>query len=178
MKQIITALLIIVLTVSLIAVTFTINQVNSEKQRLAVDLQHRSTLLAESFRETIEPNFINKSDEYLQTIVEKFADRERFAGMAVYDHRGNISAMSSNLRKEIIQAQQIATDAMDEDKANGGFVEFEDEETYLLAIPLHDKKSIVGALMVAQNAGYIDNRLTEIWQNSLIRLFLQIFFLQ
>ena len=177
MKQIITALLIIVLTVSLIAVTFTINQVKNEEQRLTVDLQHRSILLAESFRETIEPNFINKSDEYLQTIVEKFADRERFAGMAVYDHKGNINAMSSSLPKEISKAQQIATDAMDEDKANGDFVEFKDKKTYLLAIPLHDEKSVVGALMIAQNAGYIDSRLTEIWKNSLMRLFLQIFLL-
>ena len=69
MKQIITALLIIVLTVSLIAVTFTINQVKNEEQRLTVDLQHRSILLAESFRETIEPNFINKSNEYLPTLI-------------------------------------------------------------------------------------------------------------
>ncbi|MFA5782696.1 MAG: trehalose-6-phosphate synthase [Bacteroidales bacterium] len=177
MKQIITALFIIVLTVSLIAVTFTFNQVKNEEERLTVDLQHRSTLLAESFRETIEPNFINKSDEYLQTIVEKFADRERFAGMAIYDHKGNINAMSSSLPKEISKAQQIATDAMDEDKANGDFVEFKDKKTYLLAIPLHEEKSVVGALMIAQNAGYIDSRLTEIWQNSLIRLFLQIFLL-
>ena len=177
MKQIITALLIIVLTVSLIAVTFTINQVKNEEQRLTVDLQHRSTLLAESFRETIEPNFINKSDEYLQTIVEKFADRERFTGMAVYDHKGNIGAVSSSLSKEIAKSQQIATDAMDSDKANGDFVKFKDRKIYLLAIPLHDDKSVVGALMIAQNAGYIDSRLTEIRQNSLMRLFLQIFLL-
>lgn len=177
MKQIITALLIIVLIVSLIAVTFTINQVKNEEQRLTLDLQHRSTLLAESFRETIEPNFINKSDQYLQTIVEKFADRERFAGMAVYDHKGDINAMSSSLPKEISKSQQIATDAMDEDRANGDFVQFKDKKIYLLAIPLHDDKSVVGALMIAQNAGYIDSRLTEIWQNSLLRLFLQIFLL-
>lgn len=177
MKQIITALLIIVLIVSLIAVAFTINQVKNEEQRLTTDLQHRSTLLAESLRETIEPNFINKSDQYLQTIVEKFADRERFAGMAVYDHKGDINAMSSSLPKEISKSQQIATDAMDEDRANGDFVQFKDKKIYLSAIPLHDNKSVVGALMIAQNAGYIDSRLTEIWQNSLLRLFLQIFLL-
>ena len=60
MKQIITALLIIVLTVSLIAVTFTINQVKNEEQRLTVDLQHRSTLLAESFRETKRPQALSR----------------------------------------------------------------------------------------------------------------------
>ena len=175
MKQIITAILVIGLTVSLVVIVFTINQVSNEEKRLTTDLQYRSTLLAESFRETVEPSFLSKSNESLQAVVEKFANRERFGGIAVYDHKGNIIAVSSSLPKEIHEAQQIATDAMDGDKANGDFVDFNDRKTYLLAIPLRDEKSVVGALMIVQNAGYIDGRLTEIWQNNLIRLFIQIF---
>ncbi|MBI4100614.1 trehalose-6-phosphate synthase [Candidatus Microgenomates bacterium] len=177
MKQTVLAVFFIAIIVSLVAVSFTINQVGQEEKRLSVDLQHRSTLLAESLRETIEPNFINKSDKYLQDVVEKFANKERFAGLAVYDNKGIVIAISSSLPKEISESQKIASDVMDGDKANGDFITFGDKKMYLFAIPLRDEKSVVGALMIAQNAGYIDSRLQEIWRNNLIRLFAQVFLL-
>src|SRR3989344_158339 len=177
MKQIILALLAIVTIISLIITAFTIDQVGREDQRLKSDLQYRSTLLAESLKETVEPNFINKSEDYLQNVVERFTDTERFAGLGIYDNKGKAIAISSVIPEATSAAQEVIANAMDADKANGDFAKFQDKKIYLLAIPLHDEKSVVGALMIAQNAGYIDSRLTEIWKNSLMRLFLQIFLL-
>lgn len=71
MKQLIAAVLIIVIIISLIVVAFTVNQVAQEEVRLKSDMQYRSALLADSLKETVEPNFINKSNDYLQTIVDK-----------------------------------------------------------------------------------------------------------
>ena len=173
MSKIILAVLVIFLAVGLIAIVFTFNQANGEQQRLALDLQYRSDLLARSLRETVEPNFINRSNTYLQTLVEKFANRERFAGMAIYDNKDNVIAVSSNLPKEISDSQQIVTDAMDADKANGDFATLKNKNYYLFAIPLHDQDSVVGAIMIVQNAGYIDTRVAEIWKDNLTRLFLQ-----
>src|SRR3989344_2785356 len=177
MKQIIAIVLLIAAIVSLVAFSFTIRQVDQEEDRLGVDLQHRSTLLAESLRETVEPNFINKSDEYLQTVVEKFANRERLAGLAIYDNKGKVIAVSSNLPKDNSDSQKIVADAMDGDNANGDFVKFNENKMYVFAVPLHDKISVVGSLMVIQNARYIDTRLQEIWKNNLMRLSLQVLLL-
>ena len=177
MKRVVTAIFVIVFTVSMLAVAFTINQVAREGERFTSDLQYRSTLLAESFKETIEPNFVNKSESYLQTVVERFANRERFGGLAVYDHTGLLIAGSSSLPASASGLQKIVTDAMDEDSASGDFIQIEDRKLYFLASPLHEAQGIVGALVVAQNANYIDTRITEIWQNNLIRLFAQILFL-
>lgn len=177
MKQVITAIIVIVFSVSLLAVTFTLNQVEAEKDRLTSDLQYRSTLLSESFKETIEPNFVNKSDTYLQSVVERFANRERFAGLAVYDHTGLLIAGSSSLPASDAGILKIVSDAMDEDTADGDFITLEDRKLYLFADPLHKDQGVVGALMVAQNANYIDTRIAEIWRNSLIRLFAQILLL-
>ncbi|MCL4339115.1 trehalose-6-phosphate synthase [Patescibacteria group bacterium] len=173
MKQILAAVSLIVIIISLLVVAFTVRQVDNEDQNLKIDLQHRTTLLAESLKETVEPNFINKSDKYLQQVVERFANKERFAGLAIYDNQDNLVAVTSTLPKEISQSQLVAAHAMDEDKASGDFVKFMDQKMYVFAIPLHDKDSVVGALMVVQNASYIDSRLTEIWRNNLIRLFIQ-----
>ncbi|OGE26160.1 hypothetical protein A3C26_01385 [Candidatus Daviesbacteria bacterium RIFCSPHIGHO2_02_FULL_39_12] len=173
MKQVIAALLIIITIISLIVIAFTINQVGEEERRLRVDLQYRSTLLAESLKETVEPNFINKSEKYLQDVVERFANKERFAGLGIYDNKNNVIALSSTIPEASSAALNVVANAMDADKANGDFQNFDNNKFYLLAIPLHDDKSVVGALMVVQNASYIDDRLNEIWRNNLIRLVIQ-----
>lgn len=173
MKQLIVALVIIITIISLVVVAFTINQVGQEEQRLKSDLQYRSTLVAQSLKESIEPNFINKSDAYLQDVVERFSNKERFAGLGIYDNKNNVIAASSIIPEASASAQTVVANAMDSDKANGDFQTMSNKKVYLLAVPLHDDKSVVGALMVVQNAGYIDDRLNEIWRNNLIRLLIQ-----
>lgn len=174
MRQIITAVFFIAVIVSLIAASFTYTQVINERERLESDINYRSSLVADSLKESIEPNFNSKSDDYLQSVVERFADNQRFAGLAVIDNKGTIIAVSSSLPKEITEVQKIATDVMDEDTADGNFVNFEDRKMYVFASPLHDKKSVVGSLVIVQNANYIDTRLNDIWLNNLARLSVQV----
>lgn len=173
MKQIVIALLVIVSTIASIVVVFTINQVNNEQERLNNDMVYRSTLLADSLKEVIEPNFIYKSKPSLQYVIDKFTDKERLAGLGIYDNKVNTIAASYTIPNATSSAQQIIADAMDADKANGEFTEFGTKKVYALAIPLHDDKSVVGALLLVQKSGYIDDRLTEIWKNNLIRFLLQ-----
>jgi len=174
MKQIVAALLVIICIIGLIVIAFTVNQVAEEEQRLKSDLQYRSTLLAESLKETVEPNFINKSENYLQDVVVKFTDKERLAGLGIYDNKNQIIAASSTIPGATSSATQIVANAMDEDKVYGDFANLDDQrKMYFLAIPLHEDKSVVGALLIAQNAEYIDNRLNEIWKNNLFRMLIQ-----
>jgi hypothetical protein len=60
-------------------------QVRQEEERLTIDLQRRSALLGESLKETIEPLLEKEKPQRLQKIVEKFGNRGRLLGMAVYD---------------------------------------------------------------------------------------------
>lgn len=173
MRQVIAVLLVIVTIVSLVVIAFTVNQVGKEEERLKLDLQYRSTLLAESLKETVEPNFISKSETYLQSVVEKFTNKERFAGLGIYDNKGKAIAVSSTVPEATSAALAVVANAMDADKADADYAKFEARKVYVLAVPLHDDKSVVGALMVVQNAGYIDDRINEIWKNNLIRLLIQ-----
>lgn len=175
MKQIAAAVLLIISIVSIIAILFTFNQVEREQQRLENDIEYRSSLLADSLKESVEPNFINKSDKYLQSVVEKFADNQRIAGLAIVDNTGKIITVSSSLPNEIQEANKIAVDVMDSDKSSGDFAEFNSHKMYVFAAPLHDKKSVVGSLIIVQNAEYINTRLLDIWKNNLVRLFAQAF---
>lgn len=177
MKRIVSSILFVILIASLITVAFTFRQINQEEQSLQADLQYRSTLAADSLRESVEPNFINKSDAYLQSVVERFATKERFAGLAIYDNKTATVAASTTIPTGDERITTIVSDVMDADKASGDFVKLPDGKIYVFAIPLHDTKSVVGALMVAQNASYIDTRLWGIWRSNLARLFTQAFLL-
>ncbi|HEX7042856.1 MAG TPA: trehalose-6-phosphate synthase [Patescibacteria group bacterium] len=169
----ITIIIVIVAIVSLISIFFAFNQVNQEQIRLVSDIQYRSSLLADSLKESVEPNFINKSDIYLQSVVDRFADKQRIAGLAIVDNTGKVVAITSSLPKKSTQTQQIVTDVMDSDTANGDFINLDGKNMYVFATPLHDKKSVVGALVIDQNASYINNRLFDIWTNTFLRLLVQ-----
>lgn len=173
MRQIFAAVFVIIVIISLVVVALTLNQVQQEEERLKTGLEQRSVVLAESLKETVQPNFINKSDKQLQNLVDKFESQERLAGMAIYDNKGNTIATSSSLIAEVSKAQKIAKDVMDADRTSGEFIKSNKDKIYLLATPLHNKESIVGALLIAQNASFIDTRLNEIWKNNLLGLFIQ-----
>lgn len=174
MRQVFTIVIVVFVFASLIAIAFTISQVEDEKERLAEDLRYRSALLLEGLRETVEPNFINRSDDLIQNLVEKYTDRQRIAGVAVLDNNAEITAASSSLPKELPEAKVIASDVMDSDTANGDFVNNDGRKMYIYAEPLHATDAgVLGSILVVQNAAYLDTRLFEIWSGSLLRLFIQ-----
>ena len=169
-----TILGVIIALVTIIAIFFTYIQVNQEQTRLTNDLEYRSSLVADSLRESVEPNFINKSDTYLQSVVERFADNQRISGLAVIDSTGRTVAVSSSLPKNIPQFNQTVTDVMDSDAEEGTFVTVGSKNLYIYATPLHNNKNVVGALAIVQNATYINTRLFGMWENSLVRLLVQV----
>lgn len=180
MKQLLAIVGVVFIIISLIAIYFTWTHVDSESTRLKSDIQYRSYLVDDSLKESAEPNFINKSNLYLQTVVERFSNKQRLAGIEIVNNTGKRIATSSTLPKEMNQIKdvnEIINDAMDSDKDNGDFATVNKKKYYIYASPLHDKKSVVGALVVIQNAGYIDTQLRDIWTSDLTKLFLQAFLL-
>ena len=178
MKYIFTIIGSVVLVVSLVAVGFTLKQVDQERTTLTTNLGQRASLLADSLKESVEPYYANSLQpsfqSSIQKVVDKFANRERLAGIALYDNKGTLIATSSGLPKTIIENTKIVTEAMDSNKLNSDFFDTDGENRYVYVDPLHNDESIVGALMVVQNAGYIDTSINQIWKGNLLRLFIQI----
>ena len=169
----------VVLTVTLVAFFFNFNQVNEERATLATNLEQRAILLADSLKESVEPSYANSPQASLKTslqkTVDKFANRERLAGIALYDNKGVLLATSSGLPKTIIENTKSIADAMDSNKAKSDFFDAESETRYVFVDPLHnDVGGIVGALMIVQNAGYINAAIGQIWRDNLLRLLIQI----
>src|SRR3989339_1471498 len=172
MKYIFAIIGSVVITVTLVAFFFNLSQVNQERATLTINLEQRATLLADSLKESVEPLYINSSQDSLQAslqkTVNKFANRERLAGIALYDNKGTLLATSSGLPKTIIENTKSVSDAMDSNTPKSDFFNADGESRYVFVDPLHnsDGTSIVGALMIVQNAGYINTSIGEIWKNN------------
>lgn len=179
MRYIFTIIGSVVVTVTLVAFFFNLKQINDERSTLTINLEQRASLLADSLKESIEPSYANSLQSTLQTslqkTVDKFANRERLAGIALYDNKGTLLATSSGLPKTIIDNAKSVSDAMDSNAPKSDFFDADGESRYVFVDPLHnDAGNTVGALMIVQNAGYINTSIGQIWRSSLLKLGIQI----
>jgi trehalose 6-phosphate synthase len=163
-------ILSIVIVISVLVLLFTLMQVRQEKERLTIDLQRRTSLLGESLKETIEPLLDRGHPERLQKIVEKFGNRERLIGVAVYDVKDKLIAATPSLSGYLSATPKFVTNAMNSDQEGGHFSHLGGREMYLYALPLHREEGVAGALVIIQNPSYIQDRLSLIWKNNFIRL--------
>src|SRR3989338_10670371 len=94
MKYIFTIIGSVVIAVSLVTLGFAIKQVNEERATLTINLEQRASLLADSLKESVEPSYANSSGTTLQTSLQKtvnrFANRERLAGIGLYVNKGEL----------------------------------------------------------------------------------------
>jgi len=144
-------------------------QVRQEKERLTNDLQRRASILGESLKETIEPLLEEGRPERFQKIVEKFGNRERLAGVAIYDLKDKLIAATPQLSDHLSVTPTFVTDAMNSDLDSGHFFHLGEKEMYLYALPLHREEGVAGALVIIQDPSYIQDRLSLIWKNNFIR---------
>ena len=164
----------IILAIIAIFVGFTLYQANREQLALSLDLQYRTRLLADSLKESVEPAYGRNSTAELQKLVDKFANREHVVGFAIFDNRGGKVAASADLPADFLSGLSLVSNVMDSDKPAGEFVRNNGKNFYVLVEPIHQVDRVIGAFLVAQNSGYIDSGIRQIWGNNLLRLLIQI----
>src|SRR4030042_4570951 len=165
-------ILSIVIVISVLVFLFTFMQVRQEKERLTIDLERRSSLLGESLKETIEPLLERGQPERLQKIVEKFGNRERLAGVAVYDVKDKLIAATPSLSPHLSTTPTFVTNVMNSDLEGGHYSILGGKEMYLYALPLRSEESVAGALVIIHDPSYIQDRLLLIWKNNFLRFLL------
>src|SRR3989344_6871274 len=162
----------VVLVVGLIVGLFSLNQASQEQIELTSRLQSRSQVLADSLAESIEPAYNTRATSTVQRIIDRFVSSERRAGLSVFDSSGMLVAGSSDM--PLPADEKIITTVMDSDEPGGGFVRQNDGTYYVHVIPLHEDERVVGALVLAQNATYIDEGIRSVWEDNIIRWLFQI----
>jgi alpha,alpha-trehalose-phosphate synthase [UDP-forming] len=162
--------LILLLVVGVTVVTFLVarNQVRAEKRGLRDDLQRRSEILAESLQELVEPVLGQgkRSQHELQRIVERFGNRERLAGVAIYGEDGKLLAESPGLTERLAPPAPPITQ-LTADQSVGKFVNLASIPMHVYYVPLHSNGAVVGSLAVFHEATYIYQQSDRIWRETM-----------
>ncbi|KKU77754.1 MAG: Alpha,alpha-trehalose-phosphate synthase (UDP-forming) [Candidatus Peregrinibacteria bacterium GW2011_GWA2_47_7] len=174
MKQLLKIIAGVVVIVSLVVFVLTFRQANQEEDSMLNDLQYRTTLLADSFKESIRPSYLNNATSALQAVLDKFSNRERLLGLAVYGNQGDVFAVSAGLPSDLTLDPSIPERAMDSDSVEEDFLTTKNSgKVYILATPLHQEGKVMGALVVFQRANYIGDAINQIWRTNLLSLLIQ-----
>lgn len=168
--------LILFLVAGITLVTFLVarNEVRSEKRGLREDLQRRAAILADSLQEIVEPALERGSHGEIRRIVERFSNRERLAGVVVYDDRGQILAESSNLTAEIKSVPVPLEQLKSTDAGISEFRKVGDTQMHVYFLPLHSRSTIVGVLAIFHDANYIYAQSARIWRDTLWHVIAQV----
>ncbi len=169
--------LVFALVASISVVTFVIarNQVVAEKDSLRADLERRGEVLTESLQETVEPALERRDAQaQLRRIVDRFGNRERLAGIAIYDPAGKVLAASPSIASRAQEPPRAFSDALSRDQSYGEFVTLNGSPMYIYALPLHRGVQISGILVTFHNARYIEAQSSQIWREALWHVLAQI----
>jgi alpha,alpha-trehalose-phosphate synthase [UDP-forming] len=160
--------LILFLVIGITLVTFVVarNQVRSEKRGLRADLERRAEILSESLQEIIEPALDSGSREQLRRIVERFGNRQRLAGVVVYDAQGSVLAESSNLVGRFDPPPVPLAEVKTRADGVGHFVQLGGKDMHVYYLPLHRKGAVAGELAIFHDASYIDAQSARIWRST------------
>ncbi len=158
--------LVVVLTAAI--ALFTLNQTRHEYERSTSDLLRRAQLLAEGLQEATAPALTDANTGALKRIVNKFGNRERLVGVAVFDPAGVPLAATANLKNPTALVDVRSVLGSERDRAE--LVERDGRTFHVYALPLTEGEHAIGVLAVVHDADYISARIKQIWTDNFFRL--------
>jgi len=165
----------LIVGVTLVSLAFSYYQVVAEKRGLRTEVERRAELLGESLAGNVERSWEVGSDKELQKIVQRFGKREHMLGVAVYDRQGKLVAVTPELAKTLTETPSSLIEALAEDQNKGVFTRLGNEQVHIIAVPLHRKDQLVGALAIVHDVSYIRAQVLRVWRETFLRVLAQVF---
>ncbi len=163
--RLIVALIVGVTLVSLCSSGY---EVLVQKRSLRRDLQRRSETLAESLAGGIERDLEKHEIHTLQGTVQRFANRENLAGLAVYDPQGHVIAVTTELAPSMNAAPPVVLQALKQNQQADVFQRLANAPVHICALPLHGQDTLLGVLALVHDAGYIRAQSLHIWRETFL----------
>jgi len=165
----------LVASISLVTIIAVRGQVSAEKGSLRMDLERRGEILTESLQETVEPVLARSgSENQLRRIVERFGNRERLAGIAIYDLDGELLAASASVARAAEMPPHVFAETVAHNQGTGEFVTLNNSSMYVYALPLQRGSTLSGVLATFHDASYIEAQSAQIWREALWHVLAQI----
>lgn len=175
MKMTLRLIVSLVVTVGTVAAFSAFLQVRQERDQMRNEMERRARLLAEGLQETVAPLVQQGSSERLRKIVERFGNRERLAGVAVFDVNGGLLAGTNSLGASPVFPADLLDGVFSKNLDGSRFELVEGNERHIYAMPLRTEESTIGAFVVYQGASHIRRQLFIIYRNTFLRVLVQVF---
>ena len=170
-------IILLILGVAFVALLFAYYQVKAERRALRNDLQNRAQLLADSLAQSVELLPEKPSRKELQILVDRFGNRERLAGVVVYDERNRAIVMTTGLADRLANPTKAVLNAMAQDKGEGEYFFFDKRPMHVFAVPLDREGKVAGALAIFHNASFIYVQGAHLWRATFVRVLIQTLFI-
>jgi alpha,alpha-trehalose-phosphate synthase [UDP-forming] len=160
----------LVLAAALVASVFSYVQVQDERDRLTRELDVRASILAESLQESVKELLRANSPSKLKRLADRFGNRDRLVGVAVYDSQAVCLAASPGLLIASASAAPSVWEAIARDQSVSVSIADSGQQKHVYVTPLHLEGKQIGALVVLHDASYIETRMQGIWQTNFVRV--------
>src|ERR1700723_1395390 len=164
----------LIVGITIVSLGFSYYEVVGEKRVLRSDLERRAEVLGESVAGNVEKSWEGGSTHGLQRLVQRFGNREHLLGVAVYDRRGNVVAITSELGKVLTAIPPDVTHAMETGHGEGSFARLGDDRVHVFALPVHRQDQIVGGLAVVHDVNYIRAQGLRTWREAFLSVLIQV----
>jgi alpha,alpha-trehalose-phosphate synthase [UDP-forming] len=165
----------LIVGITLISLCSSYFEVRFQKQGLRRDLERRAEVSGQSLADKVEPYLKKGSRKDLQLIVDRFANREHLAGVAVYNPQGESIAITSGLAPRMTGEPVAVQQAAAKGDNVGAFIRLGETPVYVYALPLRQDESIVGGLAIVHDASYINAQSRRIWRDTFLRVLVLVF---
>ncbi len=173
MRMSLRLILSLVMTVTLISVLFALYQVRAYTHGRQGDLEKRAQVLAESLQETVEPLWTKGARGSLRRIVERFGNRERLDGVAIYDAQGRPNFVTPSLATRLGEEPPPLDRSVYEGHGWSHFFGSGRSAAHLYAVPIRVEGAVVGALAVFHDASYMADENTKVWRDTFMHVLMQ-----
>ena len=169
-RRLIVSLVVVVAAVASLAAYFDIHR---EKKRQEQELERRASVIGESLEQTIENVLEKGQSRNLDPLVERLGNRERLAGLAVYDAQGTLLSVTASLASSLASIPARVSEALENGINSGGFETVGARHMHVHARRLRVHGKPAGALAVFHDPAYIRARLWNIWRDTFLRVLAQ-----
>ncbi len=163
----------LILSVAAVSFAFAFFQTRASTLGLQRDLERNALVLGDSLAKSAEPLLQSRSYTQLQRLVDRFKARQPLTGIAVYGMSGEALAMSSSLVSRLQRNPSVIGEAEKDGAAHASYTKLDGSRTHVVAVPLRDDSSVIGALAIFHDATYIDMQAAALWRRAVFGVSVQ-----
>jgi trehalose-6-phosphate synthase len=163
----------LILGVTLVLVSFAVNDIGNQIEQLRARLTGRAASDALALHEALLPLLRDDAIDQAATVAESFRSRSQAAGVAIYDPHGQTISATPALSGALIDRARALVEAGD-GRGHGEFLGSGDSSVLAYVQPLGQDGRPPGTLAIFLDASEIGAARTALWRNRVVSLLIQV----